>query len=581
MLKLRPYQEEAVDATVRYFQKERAPAVLVLPTGAGKSLVIAALARLAKGRVLVLAHVKELVEQNHAKYQAYGVEAGIYAAGLARKDHDEKVIFGSIQSVARAPAAFFKGFSLLIIDECHRVAVDEDTQYAQVIEKLRAESPQLCILGLTATPYRLGLGWIYQYHVRGTLRTTEQRFFKKCIYELSLRYMIEEKYLTPPITIDSPVASYDFSSLKLRVKESQSASFVLSEVEKLLKDQKRVTPVIVGQIVELARERQGVMIFSASVRHATEILELLPEGEAALVVGETSGAERDRLVRAFKERSIKYLVNVAVLTTGFDAPHVDLIALLRPTESVSLYQQIVGRGLRLSPGKTDCLVLDYTGQGHQLFHPEISDERPSANAVPVAVPCPLCAHVNSFWGLVDGDGDIIEHFGRKCQGAHEDPATRAIVACSYRYRFKSCPACGAENDIAARVCSACATVLVDNDKKLREAMALKNAHVLRPEEMILAKKHDKRGQDYLEVRYYDQDGQFLREFHYLRSASDRRVFQLNFLRMHLRRPELLDAALSPENVDAVIAQRELLRLPLFLIARKKDKFWEIREKIFE
>src|SRR4249920_2844241 len=102
MYQLRDYQQTAVDNAVKYFQKKREPAVVVLPTGAGKSLVIAELARIAKGRVLVLAHVKELVEQNFAKYAALGLEAGIHAAGLARKDRDEKVIFGSIQSVARA-----------------------------------------------------------------------------------------------------------------------------------------------------------------------------------------------------------------------------------------------------------------------------------------------------------------------------------------------------------------------------------------------------------------------------------------------------------------------------------------------
>lgn len=583
MLELRPYQQEAVAATIRYFQKEREPALLVLPTGAGKSLVIAALARVAKGRVLVLAHVKELVEQNHAKFVGYGTEAGIYAAGLARKDQDHKVIFGSIQSVARADAGFFKGFSLLIIDECHRVALDEGTQYAQVVSKLRAESPQLCILGLTATPYRLGLGWIYQYHVRGTLRTAESRFFKKCIYELSLRSMIEAAYLTPPLTIDSPVASYDFSSLKLKMNEkSHSASFSMNEIENVLKDQKRVTPVIVSQIIELAHDRSGVMIFTASVRHAEEILQLLPPEQSALVVGETATAERDQIIRAFKERKLKFLVNVSVLTTGFDAPHVDLIALLRPTESVSLYQQIVGRGLRLSPEKKDCLVLDYTGQGHKLYHPEIDENRPNPASVPVEVPCPLCGHINSFWGLVDEEGTVIEHFGRKCQGAQEDPETRGLIPCSYRYRFKSCPACSAENDIAARVCSSCREVLVDNDKKLREALSLKNAHVLRPEEMILTKKQDKVGKDYLEVRYYDQDGQSLREFFYLSSQADRRVFQLNFMRMHLKRPEFLPL-LQPklEKVDEVVHHRELFRLPLFVIARKRSKFWEVREKIFE
>ncbi|RPJ77133.1 MAG: DEAD/DEAH box helicase, partial [Alphaproteobacteria bacterium] len=195
MYKLRPYQQEAVDSTVFHFRKEKSPAVIVLPTGAGKSLVIAELARIANGRVLVLAHVKELVEQNHAKFKSFSEEVGIFSAGLNRKDINEKVIFGSIQSVARAPQEFFQSFSLLIIDECHRISIEGETQYLQVISKLREKNPEIRILGLTATPYRLGLGWIYQFNShKKILRTNEERFFNKCIYELSLGHMIKNEF---------------------------------------------------------------------------------------------------------------------------------------------------------------------------------------------------------------------------------------------------------------------------------------------------------------------------------------------------------------------------------------------------
>src|SRR5687768_5509844 len=148
MYKLRDYQQQAVDSVISFFQKKRDPAVIVLPTGAGKSLVIAELARIAKGRVLVLAHVKELVEQNYEKYTSYGLPAGIFSASLNQKDWSQKAIFGSVQSVARAPDDFFNGFSLLVIDECHRVADEGATQYQEVIQKLKNRNPNLCILGL-------------------------------------------------------------------------------------------------------------------------------------------------------------------------------------------------------------------------------------------------------------------------------------------------------------------------------------------------------------------------------------------------------------------------------------------------
>ncbi len=575
MFTLRPYQAEAVQATIRYFQRQKDPAVLVLPTGAGKSLVIAELARKAKGRVLILAHVKELVDQNHQKYQSYGAEAGIFSAGLDRKDSSQKVIFGSIQSVARASVEFFQNFSLLIIDECHRVSMEGETQYASVIRRLKEAQPGICILGLTATPYRLGLGWIYQYHARGQVRSTEHRFFKTCIFELSLRSMLDQGFLTMPVTIDAPVAAYDFSRLRL---SGRSGSFALAEVEALLKDQGRMTPVIVENIREIAKDRNGIMIFTASVRHAEEIVELLAEERVALVTGETPGPERDRIIEEFKARKIKFLVNVSVLTTGFDAPHVDIIAILRPTESVSLFQQIVGRGLRLSPGKTDCLILDYTGQGHNVFHPEIDQDKEVTGSVPVQVSCPDCEFVNDFWGLLDPDGEIIEHFGRKCQGATQDPVSLNWQACGFRFRFKRCPDCGAENDIAARICHSCQGTLVDTDKKLKEAMSLKDAHVMRPDSMQMQKRTDKRGQSFLEVQFYDDDGQALREFHYLNSASEQKAFYYNFLRMHLRRPEV---APKIGSLDAVVALAPHLRLPLYVIARKKKNFWEIREKIFD
>ena len=157
------------------------------------------------------------------------------------------------------------------------------------------------------------------------------------------------------------------------------------------------------------------MIFAATVAHAEEVLGLLPADASALVTGATPGPERERLIAAFKARELKYLVNVAVLTTGFDAPHVDVIAILRPTESVGLYQQIVGRGLRLSPGKRDCLVLDYAGNPWDLYAPEIDQARPDSDSEPVQVECPECGFANTFWGKRDGDL-VIEHHGRRCQG---------------------------------------------------------------------------------------------------------------------------------------------------------------------
>lgn len=574
MYKLRDYQQQAVQNTIKYFQKKRDPAMIVLPTGAGKSLVIAELARIAKGRVLVLAHVKELVQQNYEKYISYNLSAGIFSASLGKKETDQKTIFGGVQSVARAEDDFFNNFSLLVIDECHRVAEEGATQYQEVIKKLLDRNPKLCILGLTATPYRLGLGWIFEYSHTGEIKTDKKRFFKQCVYELPLSYMIRNKFLTTPVKVDIPVTCYDFSELTEKDRMYTSA-----EVEEILKNQKRLTPLIIKNIIDITEHfnRQGVMIFSSSVRHAEEIMSYLPKDDSRVVLGDTGIDDRDEIVADFKRKKFKYLVNVSVLTTGFDAPHVDVIAILRPTESNSLYQQIVGRGLRLSGQKKDCYILDYTGMGHDIFAPEISDKRPAKDTIPVKVACPVCGFENNFWGYVDLDGEVIEHFGRKCKGATEDPKTHQIIPCGFRYRFKICHSCGCQNDVTARACEECDTTLIDADAKLKQAKLSKNAHVLTPEKITFNERMDKNSNPYLEIKYFDWDAQYVSEAHFFNNPSSLKKFNINFLRSHLKRPELAIQIRSPKEV---IQCQHLFRLPSFVIARKQDKFWKITEKVF-
>ncbi len=599
---LRPYQQEAVRRVVVHFRASDEPAVVVLPTGSGKSLVIAELARLARGRVLVLAHVRELVEQNHAKYLAYGLEADIFSAGLGRKESARQVVFGSVQSVVRHLSRFDASapeqgrFTLLVIDECHRVAPDKDASYRRVIEALRQANPQLKVLGLTATPYRLGQGFIYHRHYHGMVRGDDDCFFRDCVFEQPLRLMVKQGYLAEPRRVDAAVERYDFSALV----PGAGGLFREEELNRVAAGN-RATPGIVAEIVERAGSRQGVMLFAATVAHAEEVLGYLPAAEAALITGETPSRERERIIAAFKARELKYLVNVAVLTTGFDAPHVDLIAILRPTESVSLYQQIVGRGLRLASGKRDCLILDYAGNPWDLYAPEVGSPRPASDTEPVQVECPACGHANLFWGRKEGE-IVIEHFGRRCQGLVESARSRAQSEktattaggadrrhgaasgackpeqCSFRYRFKVCGECGAENDIAARRCHGCQTLLVDADDKLKEALRLRDARVLRIAGMQLEATVNGRGLPRLKVTYHDEDGTNLSEWFALETQAQRAAFAAVFLRDHLRAPGV---RWQPTSAEEVIAGRRRLRHPDFVVGRKVGRHWQVREKLFD
>ena len=570
---LRPYQQEAVDATLNHFRKSDESAVIVLPTGAGKSLVIAELARLARRKILVLTHVKELVEQNHAKYQSYGLSGGIFAAGLKRKENHHQVTFASVQSVAANLDQFRDEYSLVIIDECHRVSGEETSQYQRIIELLRQQNDSLKVLGLTATPYRLAMGWIYRYHYRGFVRGSDDeqdKPFRHCIYELPLSYMINRGYLTRPELVNAAVAQYDFSALT----QDRFGEYAEKDVNQLLSKHQRVTRAIIEQVMEMAAERQGAMVFAATVQHAQEIAGYLPEQETALVTGATDLRDRDQLIQRFKQRQLKYLVNVSVLTTGFDAPHVDLIAILRPTQSVSLYQQIVGRGLRLDEGKRDCLVIDYAGNHVNLHHPEVGEPKPNPDSEPVQVFCPGCGFANIFWGKTDSDGRVVEHYGRRCQGlleSIEDDAGRP-QQCDYRFRFKECPHCGGENDIAARNCGHCHQAIIDPDDQLRDALKLKDAMVIRCAGISLAGEGQK-----LRMTYHGEDGEELRESFDFSKPGQRAVFNKLFGRRFAngQAPKVFARA------NEVLEMQVLLPAPDFVIARKQKHYWQVQERIFD
>lgn len=605
-IQLRDYQSDAVQATLQYFRQYQQPGLMVLPTGAGKSIVIAELARLAKGRLLVLAHVKELVEQNFAKYQMVANEeagASIFSAGLGEKESKAKVVFGSVQSVAKSLHAFEHPISLIIVDECHRIGDKDDSQYQSIIQHCQAISSHTKVLGLTATPYRLDIGWIYRWHLPlNCVRAPDEAspFFHACFYELPMRHLVDRGFLTPPRQLDAPIALYSFNE----ALEASEAG-----LNALLASNQRATKAICHQIEALSEHRQGVMIFAATVRHAEEIAQYFPPHNTALVTGSMSMKARDSVISAFKDKHIKFLVNVSVLTTGFDAPHVDVIALLRPTESVALFQQIAGRGLRLSEGKTDCLILDYANNGYDLFKPKILTPKPNRHSDAVSVPCPKCGFANTFWGKVDEDGHVIEHYGRRCQGLIDMPTEDGpskLEPCDFRFRSKICPECQAENDIAAKECQSCHFWLADPDKRLKDALNLKYAKAIRCSGMQLSLEAASSNptmepamNDRLKITYFDEDGAELEEKFRFETSAQRSAFFHYFVRQHARNPSALfeKPTLRPQTAAEACQHHQAFRPPDFVIAhlytdkgqrvksgsvlKRSRTHWRITEKLFD
>jgi DNA repair protein RadD len=490
---LRWYQQEAVDDAMAWVKTCIDPALIIAATGAGKSHIIASIAELIHAmsgkKILCLAPSGELVEQNYAKYKATGALASIYSASLGKKDMKHSVIFGTPQTVANSLRKFDSRFAAVIVDEAHGIT----PTLKRIIDHMRSQNPLLRVIGLSATPSRMGTGYIYAHHYKTGFRDNAiDPFFHTAIYEIGARALINEGFLTPPV-FDTVADHYDALGLALNSR----GQFDTAQVETAFVGQGRKTSAIVADIVAKSRDRKGVMIFAATIQHAKEVLQSLPHG-ARLVTGETEKQERRNTLDDFKAQQFKYLVNVAVLTTGFDASHVDVIAIMRATESVELMQQIIGRGLRLGDDKRDCLVLDYGENierhcpGGDIFDPVITARIAKEGGEKVSACCPDCGYDNQF-GLrddlvgfgIDDQGYQIDmggirlanehgqplpaHYGRRCLG-------EAIIAgihsrCNYRWSCKVCEVCEAENDIAARYCTSCKAEIIDPNEKLAELAA--------------------------------------------------------------------------------------------------------------
>lgn len=351
-MELRWYQRESCNATWHHLARgcEAGNPAIVLPTGAGKSLVIAELCRAAveqyQGQVIVLAHRKELLAQNAEKIQTLipQIKIDLYSAGLRRWGTEAPVVVAGIQSCFKKAADFGRRH-LVLIDECHLIPDSDDGMYRTFLTQLAAINPKLKMVGLTATPFRTGDGSI----------CGEGKMFRNVCYSAPLQKLIGEGFLSE-ITSKSADASVDTSNLHIRGGE-----FIGNEAEQLF-DTKDNVQAACKEIVTRTQGRNSIMVFCSGVMHAGDVADAIEEmtGEqVGVITGESSNIERGTFIENFKSRRLRWLVNVDVLTTGFDAPCVDAIAVLRATMSPGLFAQICGRGLRTYQGKTNCLILDF------------------------------------------------------------------------------------------------------------------------------------------------------------------------------------------------------------------------------
>jgi DNA repair protein RadD len=384
---LRPYQTAAIRAIYDYFVDKKGNPLITIPTAGGKSLVMAAfiegvLKAYPDQRLLIVAHVRELIAQNHAELLRLwpGAPAGIYSAGLKRREIRAQVLFAGIQSIHKR-AYDVQQCDLVLIDEAHLIPRASNTMYRRFLEELKHLNPLLKVIGFTAPPFRLDSGLLHE---------GEDAIFTDIAFEVSVRELIDLGYLAPLVS-KRMATQIDVSGVGTRAGE-----FIAKDLEAAV-DRDAITQSAVEEILAYGQERRSWLIFCAGVDHAFHVRDAVRVRgiPCETIVGDTPSAEREALVDAFKRGDVRCLTNANVLTTGFNAPAVDLIAMLRPTKSAGLYVQIAGRGCRLAPGKRDCLVLDFAGNiaRHGPID-AVKPKRPGTGTGEAPVKdCPQCASI--------------------------------------------------------------------------------------------------------------------------------------------------------------------------------------------
>jgi DNA repair protein RadD len=405
---LRPYQRAAIEALYTYWRGGGGNPLAEMATGTGKSLVIGELVRrlMSSGtrRVLILTHVRELIAQDAAALRTVWPEApiGLCSAGLGERNVQAPIVIAGIQSVFRDPEALGPR-NLVVIDEAHLVPTTGDGMYLTTIAALRGLYPEMRVCGLTATPYRLD---------SGRLDEGDNRLFDRVVFSYGIGEAVADGWLAPL------VAKATASEIDVHGVARRGGEFVAGALEAAA-DLEDLVSAAADEIVERGQARRSWLVFCTGVTHAEHVRDALRDRgvDAETVTGDTPSRERENIFAEFRAGAIRALTGANVFTTGFDAPAVDLIAMLRPTLSTGLYVQMLGRGTRKTEDKVNCEVLDFAGNVRR-----------------------------------HGPVDDVTVRNRPGSG-NEDERSNPVTADSAR--AKACPACGTYTATAALTCAEC------------------------------------------------------------------------------------------------------------------------------
>jgi len=408
---LRYYQKEAVSSAIKYLDTEKGHPLIVLPTGSGKTHILGELCkrlteRDSRAKILIISHVKEILTQDYKQLKQFvdPDSIGLYSSGLKSFER-KKYTIASIQTIYKLGTTF-RDYRYIIVDEAHLIPAKGEGRYKTFFKGM----PHAKIIGLTATPFRLGHGYL-----------TDNHLFDKVVYNADLVKLIEQGYLTKLITKE-PNFEMPVENLKV-IAGDYSKNSLSTEL-----DRTEITKQILNELVKYRYVRKKWLIFAIDIEHAENINTLLCEmGIRSAAIHSNLDFDRTVLINLYKDNHLQALVSVETLTTGFDVPSVDLVALMRPTQSPVLHVQMIGRGMRICEGKESCLVLDFAGNTKRLgpindVYVAVKGDKkgkggagftktcPDCQEIVhvVTKECPSCGHIFKFKQALASTADVVE-----------------------------------------------------------------------------------------------------------------------------------------------------------------------------
>lgn len=506
------YQVEACKATALRMLKTKEPLLIQMATGGGKSWVVVGLSYLIRRltlnsgkdkKVMMVVPEPELVKQNAEKLSEVGFQPSIFCNKLGKKELDGDIIVGTPVSIRNALKEMDGiDFSAFFLDE----AQHHTTVTKEIVKELKKRNSNLREVGLTATPHRTGTGYIYRKcNKLNRVMTDEEAkdpYYAEKVFEIKADELIARGKLVPPV-FEKVGLSYSTEEL---VRDKTGGWSSESENSVFINGKNKLNETIVKDILRRTKDRKSVLIFAQNIKHA-EMIKSCFGDKAGMTHSKMDDTTRSQNISDFKLGKLKYLINIESLTTGFDSPITDVVVFLRATESPGLFEQMLGRGLRINPDKRarklDCMVLDYARnyQRHcphgDPFNPLIRVGKSSEREITmIEVTCPTCLKTNEFMSGMSVKGGAINeygylcyemtgelvltrstppmmiagHSGSRCLHYEFNSETGRNERCSHQWSRNYCSNCGYLNGNSEGYCIRCESPLSQSAYQISEIM---------------------------------------------------------------------------------------------------------------